>query len=67
MFVILFLLKAGQLMPSYLVYPERRQNGYICNPLNGSTEGSQIAYTHKGWIYRSKFEKFKPFLQTCWN
>lgn len=50
MFVILFLLKAGQLMPSYLVYPERRQKGYIGNPLNGSTEGSQIAYTHKEWI-----------------
>lgn len=34
MFVILFLLKAGQLMPSYLVhvYPERRRKGYTCNP-----------------------------------
>ena len=47
---------AGQMIPPYFVYPEPRPKGY--NPLNGSLEGSQIAYTPKGWMDKTTFSRF---------
>ena len=47
---------SGQMMPPFFVYPEPRPRGY--NPLTGSTEGSDIAYTKKGWMDATTFAKF---------
>lgn len=47
---------AGQMIPPYFVYPEPKPKGY--NPLNGSLEGSQIAYTPKGWMDKTTFAQF---------
>lgn len=46
----------GTMMPPYLVYPEPKPRGY--NPLTGALYGSDIAYTKKGWMDSSTFEKF---------
>ncbi|XP_052219882.1 uncharacterized protein LOC127837083 isoform X2 [Dreissena polymorpha] len=46
----------GQMMPPFLVYPEPKPRGY--NPLNGSIEGSDIAFTKKGWMDVDTFSKF---------
>ena len=50
---------SGQMMPPYLVYPEPKPRGY--NPLTGALEGSDIAYTPKGWMDKSTFSKFLDF------
>ncbi|XP_062593403.1 uncharacterized protein LOC134254888 [Saccostrea cucullata] len=47
---------SGQMMPPFLVYPEPKPRGY--NPLNGSLDGTDIAYTKKGWMDRATFSKF---------
>ena len=47
---------SGQMMPPFFVYPGPRPRGY--NPLTGSTEGSDIAYTKKGWMDATTFAKF---------
>ncbi|WAQ98492.1 JERKL-like protein [Mya arenaria] len=47
---------SGQMMPPFFVFPEPKPRGY--NPLTGSTEGSEIAYTKKGWMNTLSFSKF---------
>ena len=47
---------AGQMMPPYFIYPEPKPKGY--NPLNGALEGSDIAFTKKGWMNNVTFSKF---------
>lgn len=44
------------MLPPFLVYPEPKPRGY--NPLTGATEGSDIAYTKKGWMDAQTFSKF---------
>lgn len=47
---------SGQMMPPFLVYPEPKPRGY--NPLSGSIDGTDLAYTKKGWMDRATFSKF---------
>lgn len=47
---------SGQMLPPYLVYPEPKPEEY--NPLHGSLEGSQIAYTSDGWFDKTTFAQF---------
>lgn len=47
---------SGQMMLPFLVYPEPKPRGY--NPLNGSIDGTDLAYTKKGWMDRATFSKF---------
>ena len=47
---------SGQMMPPFFVYPEPRPRGY--NPLTGAQEGSDIAYTRKGWMDAATFSLF---------
>lgn len=47
---------SGQMMPPFLVYPEPKRRGY--NPLSGSIDGTDLAYTKKGWMDRATFSKF---------
>ncbi|WAR05558.1 hypothetical protein MAR_020927, partial [Mya arenaria] len=44
------------MMPPLFVFPDPKPGGY--NPLTGSTEGSDIAYTKKGWMNALTFSKF---------
>ncbi|WAR25177.1 JERKL-like protein [Mya arenaria] len=46
----------GEMMPPFFVFPEPKPRSY--NPLNGSLEGSAIAYTKKGWMDSKTFDKF---------
>lgn len=46
----------GTIMPPYFVYPEPKPRGY--NPLTGAMYGSDIAYTKKGWMDATTFQKF---------
>ncbi|WAR12712.1 hypothetical protein MAR_026892, partial [Mya arenaria] len=43
----------GEMMPPFFVFPEPNPRSY--NPLNGSLEGSAIAYTKKGWMDSKTF------------
>ena len=47
---------SGQMIPPYFVYPEPKPRSY--NPLSGATEGSDIAFTKKGWMDGETFGKF---------
>jgi len=48
----------GKMMPPFFIYPEPRPKGY--NPLTGAIEGSDIAYTKKGWM---DFISFRLFIE----
>lgn len=44
---------SGQMMPPFLVYPEPKPRGY--NPLSGSIDGTDLAYTKKGGWTEQRF------------
>jgi hypothetical protein len=44
------------MLPPFLIYPEPKPRGY--NPLTASVEGSEIAYTKKGWMDAPIFKHF---------
>lgn len=46
----------GDMLPPFMVYPPPPPRGY--NPLTGALENSHIAYTAKGWMDSSTFQKF---------
>ncbi|XP_038046939.1 uncharacterized protein LOC119721120 [Patiria miniata] len=46
----------GELMPPFFVFPKPRPTAY--DPLVGSTRGSAVTYTKKGWMNGDTFSKF---------
>lgn len=46
----------GEMLPPFMIYPGPKPCGY--NPLTGAMEGSRIAYTKKGWMDATTFQKF---------